>query len=461
MPRSCGASPEPSNVTLHFPGQSRNSGLFFKKAPLQGAQTWHPAGEGRSEKDSERLIFIQNASHFLPRSPLFRLLLTCCHRDRARPLRDLPWFFNFQKIGREGTKRCPGKGGPPPPRGLRRRVSNGDSPPHLPPPPPNPSPPAGAGRELSAGQCCSRGRPGQLPAAGPGLHPRRHPPPPPPPYLAPPLPARPCLPGGRSAPGGPDPAAAGLVVPPPAAQRDPPPGTSPPPPPRRRVAARAGGAVRPAGGAAPLPLRFRPAAATATTAPDGRAPEVPPSPEAAHRQRPPRRHGAGVAFPQPAGRQPRTPRPQVALPVPLPRAQRPEAAEPPAEPQLVPLPRADPRRAALRRAPRPPPPRQGLARVLREGEGGDPAAEASAGPGPRSVGPVVPVPWSLSARRNRRSRGGEGAGRLGPLLQGPLLQGPLPAWRPGAAALPGAFSPSGPFWRRASPGLGWEGADGH
>lgn len=224
-----------------------------------------------------------------------------------------------------------------------------------------------------------------------------------------------------------------------------------------------GGAPRGRGrpASAPLPLRFRPAAATATTAPDGRAPEVPPSPEAAHRQRPPRRHGAGVAFPQPAGRQPRTPRPQVALPVPLPRAQRPEAAEPPAEPQLVPLPRADPRRAALRRAPRPPPPRQGLARVLREGEGGDPAAEASAGPGPRSVGPVVPVPWSLSARRNRRSRGGEGAGRLGPLLQGPLLQGPLPAWRPGAAALPGAFSPSGPFWRRASPGLGWEGADGH
>uniref|UniRef100_A0A8C0B7V5 NF-kappa-B-activating protein C-terminal domain-containing protein n=1 Tax=Buteo japonicus TaxID=224669 RepID=A0A8C0B7V5_9AVES len=98
------SSPEPSNVTLHFPGQGRNSRLFFKKAPLQGAETWHPAGEGRSEKDSKRLIFIQNVCHFLPRSLVFRLLLTCCHRDRARPVRELPYFL----ISKKSAVKVPG-----------------------------------------------------------------------------------------------------------------------------------------------------------------------------------------------------------------------------------------------------------------------------------------------------------------------------------------------------------------
>lgn len=124
--------------------------------------------------------------------------------------------------------------------------------------------------------------------------------------------------------------------------------------------------------------RFRPAPRRRPPAP-GRAaqrgaarrpPEVPPRlPEV-----PPRHHGAGVALPQSARRQPRASR--SPLPVPVPLSQRFAARLPPAEPQLVPLSGAQPRRASRLRAPRAPP-RQGLARVLREGEGGDPAAEAS------------------------------------------------------------------------------------
>lgn len=146
----------------------------------------------------------------------------------------------------------------------------------------------------------------------------------------------------------------------------------PPVPPRCRPGGWGGD---PAGGAGPLPLppRSRPAGSSR------KPPEV-----AGSRRKPPRRrrHGARVPLSLPARRQLRAPRPPLTVPLPvsIPRPQRPEAPEPPAEPQPVP----QPRRAALLGAPRAPPPRE-VARVLREGEGGDPEAEVSAGaarPGP-------------------------------------------------------------------------------